>query len=122
MKGIKGRLIGAIAALAIGLCSCASVAGGERPNPDLASIPDGTYTGEVDVFIVHVTAEVTVASGLITAFELLEHRCSDHGRPAEALVAQVLEKQSFELDAVSGATLSSKAILNAGKDALILDE
>jgi uncharacterized protein with FMN-binding domain len=40
------------------------------------------------------------------------------GKPAETLARLVVERQTLELDAVSGATASSKAILKAGENAL----
>jgi uncharacterized protein with FMN-binding domain len=43
----------------------------------------------------------------------------DHllGKKAEVLIKQMMEKQTIELDAVSGATVSSNAILQAAENA-----
>lgn len=85
--------------------------------PDLTGIADGVYRGEAKQFPVLVRVEVTVSGGRITAFEILKHR-SGRGRPAEALAAEVVARQTIEIDAVSGATYSSMVILKAGENAL----
>jgi uncharacterized protein with FMN-binding domain len=85
--------------------------------PDLAGIADGVYQGEAKQFPVLVQVEVTVAGGKITAFEILKHR-NGRGRSAEVLADEVVARQTIEIDAVSGATYSSMAILKAGENAL----
>ncbi len=85
--------------------------------PDLARIEDGDYRGSAKVFPVLAQVEVTVAGGRIAGFTILKHR-TGRGKAAEALAARVVEKQTIELDSVSGATFSSKAILKAGENAL----
>jgi uncharacterized protein with FMN-binding domain len=85
--------------------------------PDLAAIDDGVYRGEARRFPVLVRVEVTVAGGRITAFEILKHR-NGRGRAAEVLAAEVVARQTVEIDAVSGATYSSMVILKAGENAL----
>lgn len=85
---------------------------------DLSAIQDGTYDGSCEVFPVSVDVRVTVLNHRITQIELVKHT---HGRgaAAEAIPDQVLRRQTLEVDAVSGATYSSKAILKAIENALI---
>lgn len=85
--------------------------------PVLSAVPAGSYEGEYTLGPVTARVRVTLADGKITGFDIIRHDCFK-GRPAEALAAQVVEKQTIELDAVSGATASSKAILKAGEIAL----
>ncbi|HRR90615.1 MAG TPA: FMN-binding protein, partial [Eubacteriales bacterium] len=40
---------------------------------DISSLSDGIYTGEYDVGLIYVKAEVTVVSGEITKIVLLKH-------------------------------------------------
>lgn len=40
------------------------------------------------------------------------------GKPAEAIVEDIVENQSIEVDAVSGATNSSRVIMKACENAL----
>lgn len=85
--------------------------------PDLNGIPDGTYEGIYEAFPVKVVAQVQIQNHEITKVDLLEHR-NGQGKPAEALVDQIVERQSVELDVVSGATYSSMVILKAVELAL----
>ncbi len=81
---------------------------------------DGTYTGSATGMGGAVRVSVTVKDGAITAVEVLEHKetpgISD---PAlEKLPAAIVSAQSTDLDVVAGATLTSKAILEAVAKAL----
>ncbi|MBN2102575.1 FMN-binding protein [bacterium] len=85
--------------------------------PELARIQDGTYTGEKKAGPIFVRVEVAVKEHTITHCKILKHRCG-RGKPANTIVDSVLHKQSLEIDAVSGATFSSKVILKAIQMAL----
>ncbi|HOP69781.1 MAG: FMN-binding protein [Dethiobacteria bacterium] len=84
---------------------------------DLANIEDGEYIGKYKIFPVAAEVKVTVKDHRIADVELINHR-NGRGKAAEVLVDQVAEKQSLEVDVVSGATFSSKAILKAIESAL----
>lgn len=85
--------------------------------PELSAAADGCYIGQAAVLPVRVRVEVDVHDHRIAAIRILEHDCG-LGAPAEALVQTVLERQTLELDAVSGATVSSKCLLKAIENAL----
>lgn len=89
----------------------------EVETPDLARLEDGVYQGEWSIPPVTAGVEVTMKDGRIAAVQLVRH---DHGLGggAESLPRAVVESQSLELDAVSGATVSSKCILKAVETAL----
>lgn len=89
----------------------------EVETPDLARLEDGVYQGEWSIPPVTAGVEVTMEDGRIAAVQLVRH---DHGlgSGAESLPRAVVESQSLELDAVSGATVSSKCILKAVETAL----
>jgi len=84
---------------------------------DLSTVPDGTYQGSYEAMPVAAEVEVTVKDHSITAIELVKH---SHGRgsAAEVIPDRVVAAQSLQVDAVSGATHSSKVILLAIEDAL----
>lgn len=84
---------------------------------DLSKIPDGTYTGNHEVFPVLAEVKVTVADHKITAVELVKHR-NGQGSAAEVIPGKVVEAQTLQVDIVSGATYSSKVILKAIENAL----
>lgn len=85
--------------------------------PNIASLPDGTYRGSFSGGIVAATVDVAVSGGRIDKVTIVKHRCG-MGKPAEAIVDEVVAKQSLDVDAISGATESSKVILKAIETAL----
>ena len=86
-------------------------------SPDLAEVADGVYIGEYSAGPVAVKVEVTVEGHRLTDIEIIEHQ-NGLGGKAEGIIEDVMDEQSLEVDAVSGATVSSKCILKALEDAL----
>ena len=85
--------------------------------PDLSNIQDGDYIGEYSIAPVHVKVEVSVGNHQITNISILQHD-NGLGSAAERVVNVVVKEQSLEVDAVSGATVSSKCILKAVENAI----
>ncbi len=85
---------------------------------DFTQLKDGEYPGNYEIFPVKVSVKTTVKSGKITQIELLEH-FNGKGAPAEKITDYIIEKQSLQIDAVSGATVSSIAIKKAVEDSLL---
>lgn len=85
--------------------------------PDLSNIQNGNYSGEYLIAPVHVRVEVSVRDHRITDIAILQHD-SGLGSAAESIINDVIEKQSLNIDAVSGATVSSKCILKAVENAI----
>ncbi|MCL2127601.1 MAG: FMN-binding protein [Treponema sp.] len=88
--------------------------------PDINNKPDGVYHGEYSVSgtPVQVDLEVTVNSGRLSEIKILKHKSSPIGKKAEAIIGSIIDKQSLDVDAVTGATASSKGILMAVENAL----
>ena len=86
-------------------------------NIDISDIPDGVYIGEYDVNVIYAKVEVTVENGEITNIIILEHR-NERGKPAEAVINNIVEEQKIDVDAVSAATNSSTVIKKAVENAL----
>ena len=84
---------------------------------DLNTIEDGIYEGSYGSFPVSATVEVTVKNHRITEVELVDHS-NGQGQPAEVLPEKVVDSQSVKVDAISGATYSSRVILKAIETAL----
>lgn len=87
------------------------------PEADLSVVQDGVFEGSYKAGPVQVVLDVTVKDHQITKVDLIKH-VNGQGRPAEAILDQVIAAQSLQVDAVTGATYSSKAILLAIQDAL----
>jgi len=79
---------------------------------DLANVPDGTYEGTYDADLIKVKVMVDVKNHEIVNIELVQHD-NGKGGPGEAVIPEVIESQSLQVDTVSGATNSSKVILKS---------
>jgi len=88
--------------------------------PDMDGKSDGLYRGDyvLSGSPVKVVVDVTVKDKNITAIKIIKHFCSPIGKKAEIIIEEVIKRQSLNIDAVSGATGSSKAILKAVEKAL----
>lgn len=84
---------------------------------DLNNIKDGEYEGSCDVDFIMVDLKVKVENHKIVKIDIIKHK-NGRGKPAEAITGEVIKNQSVQVDAVSGATNSSKVILKAIEDAL----
>jgi uncharacterized protein with FMN-binding domain len=83
---------------------------------DILSIMDGAYIGECNVDFIYSKVKVIVKDGKITKIDLLEHK-NEHGSTAEKITNDIIKEQRIDVDAVSGATNSSKVIKKAVENA-----
>lgn len=89
------------------------------PSFSLEGVQDGTYTGTAKGFIDNITVEVTVAGGKITKLEVTEQKeTPSKFQDAKKVIDQIIEKQTVQVDAASGATGTSDAIMKAVQNAL----
>lgn len=84
---------------------------------DLTRINDGIYIGSYSAFPVAAKVDVEIKDHKITGITLIKHT-HGQGSKAEIMPQKVVEAQSLDVDAVSGATYSSKVILKAVENAL----
>lgn len=89
----------------------------EIQNVNLDKIPDGIYNGTYEIFPISVEVAVIVKSHKIIDINLVKHD-NGKGASAEVVTESVINAQSFDVESVSGATYSSKAILKAIENAL----
>lgn len=86
-------------------------------NINLASIEDGTYTGDFEAGLVYASVSSTIKDGILTDIQLLEHK-NGKGSAAESILSEMITKQTTSVDTVSGATISSKVIRKAVENSL----
>ena len=97
---------------------------------DFSRLSDGTYTGEYTgekSSMRDVALEVTVQEGKVTGLVILRGALDEEGNPAELksgataqeYLQSALDAQSLQIDAISGATLTSKTLLKALENALV---
>ena len=83
----------------------------------LSDVADGVYEGMQETPLVKVTVSVTVQNHAIAGIQLLRHE-NGRGAPAEALLEEMVQQDTSEVGVVSGATMSSKVITAAVRNAL----
>jgi uncharacterized protein with FMN-binding domain len=86
---------------------------------DLSSVPDGVYVGECDVDFIYAKVQVSIVSGVISNIDIVEHR-NEKGATAEKIVTDIVEEQKIDVDAISGATNSSKVLKKAVENAITM--
>ena len=108
----------AVLILSVGLAACnGEIEYRDRVYNDL--IP-GTYIAEVEGFVTTMKIATTVSSSHILEVKVLEHK-ETHGFgnfSVEMMPGRIVAHQSVEVDAVSGSTMTSMAILLAVEEAL----
>jgi len=85
---------------------------------DITKIKDGEYEGEYRTTLVSSKVLVYVKNGKIKSIDIIEHK-HGRGKKGEEVINRVISAQSLRVDAVSGATISSKVILKALENALL---
>ena len=86
---------------------------------DLSLVADGDYRGEFGYGSNMYEVEVKVIDHKIVAIEVVKNRDSEHAKKAEGVIERVIDAQSVQVDVVTGATTTSKAILKAIENALL---
>lgn len=84
---------------------------------DLNNYDDGNYTGTYKEGRWTNTVEITIKNHKIIAIKIIDPQTFRLKEMEETLISEVIEKQSLKVDVVSGATVSSKAILKAIENA-----
>jgi uncharacterized protein with FMN-binding domain len=98
------------------ICGCRSA---PLPVDPGTSMRAGVYRGEYAHGPNHAVVSVGIKDGRIETVQLLKHRRSWKGAKAGALIVErIIEHQSPRVDAVTGATNSSRVIMNAVQQAL----
>ena len=86
-------------------------------NFDLDEINDGKYIGEA-VYDYAYQIEITIKEHHIDQIRIIKNRQSHYAKLAELVINKVMEKQTPNVTAVTGATTTSKCLLKAVENAL----
>ena len=84
---------------------------------DTGNLADGAYIGEYDAGYIYTKVEVIISNGTIEDIILLKHE-NERGQAAEKVLSDIVDTQTFPVDAITGATNSSKVIQKAILNAL----
>lgn len=87
---------------------------------DLSAVPDGVYQGSGEGFYGPITVEVEVSEGMIVGIAILQQEeTPDYFQQANPLTPElIIEEQSLDVDTKTGATFSSRGIVEAVYNAL----
>jgi len=96
-------------------CTPTSVIGGPV---DPAKLADGTYQGSDRGGPNKAIVEVTIKDNAIVNIKIIQHQAWRGKKAEEAIVERIIAHQSTRVDAVSGATNSSRVIMNAVQRAI----
>ncbi len=97
-------------------CAKAPVLGNNVPAPGLK---DGVYEGTYYKYPNGAVVRVTIKDSRLEKVELVKHYGSWIGnRAKEETVKRIMEKQSTDVDVVTGSTNSSHVIMNAAHNAV----
>lgn len=89
----------------------------EIKDVSISQVADGDYLGEAQIKPVSAKVNVQVENGKIIDIEIKDHM-TGLGKKGEKIIDQIMNKQSLEGDAISGATQSSVTITKAVENAL----
>lgn len=90
----------------------------EMPALSLTKMKDGTYQGSSMGYVTDITVEVTVKSGKISSFRIVSHKENRALKSLETVPQQIVSRKTPSVDAYSGATITSYAVMNATMKAL----
>ena len=86
---------------------------------DASAYKDGTYYGTGKGFAGTIKVKVNIAGGKIASISIVSTKDGDsYVKSASSLLDTIVEKQSTNVDTVSGATFSSRGIIAAVRSAL----
>lgn len=127
MKGKWKKAVPYLLTIVVTICVCfAVVAVVLRPQTlsigtvDLNTVADGEYIGVCQNKILFAVVKVEVQDHKITDIEVVEHKAS-YMEQAEQIAGAVSSAQSLDVDAITGATLTSDTVLKAIENALEKD-
>lgn len=84
---------------------------------DLMKIDNGIYPGEADLGFLY-KVNVVVQNNKITDIEYVQNRTGIYAKLAEKVRRKIIRQQKINVDAITGATTTSKALLKAIDNAL----
>jgi uncharacterized protein with FMN-binding domain len=86
---------------------------------DINNIQDGEYTGSFSYGDFEYEVKTIVNDHKIEDIVILHNRDTKHAKHAEGVVSEILKNQTPNVDAISGATTTSKALMKAVEHSLL---
>jgi uncharacterized protein with FMN-binding domain len=89
-------------------------------NVDVNNISDGEYTGSFSYSGFEYKVKTILNGHKIKDIVVLHNRDTRHAKQAEGVISEILRKQTPDVDAISGATTTSKALMKAVENSLTI--
>jgi len=86
---------------------------------DLATIANGSYPGSFTYGDFTYKVEVVIRNHQFETIKIVANRTTSHALKAAGVVDKIITSQRNDVDAISGATTTSKALLKAVENALL---
>jgi uncharacterized protein with FMN-binding domain len=96
--------------------TAANAAKGSLPDPK--TIPEGAYEGECGGFVAPIRVAVDVADGRLSKVRILSHKENRSWSALTVIPQRICRRQDLMVDAVTGATITSCAVVAAVDQAL----
>ena len=108
-----------IGVIIIFVVACASMLAPRQGKPiNQEGLKDGIYEGAYKWGPNKVKVEVLIDKSEIVDIKIIEHTKLRGKKAEEPIIKRIIENQSTDVDAVSGATNSSHVIMNAVQEAV----
>jgi len=78
----------------------------------MSQVEDGIYIGETETILVKVKVKIEIKDSKIENILILNHQ-NGLGSKAEKIIEDMIKQNRYDVDIVSGATISSKVIKSA---------
>lgn len=88
-------------------------------SPEFDKLKDGEYSGSCHGFVSDIAVKVTVKDKQVSEIKVLRHQENRPWSATEELPKRLLKQKSFKVDCVTGATVTSGAIVAATDAALL---
>jgi uncharacterized protein with FMN-binding domain len=93
----------------------------EISDVDLGKLEDNTYYGDFTYNNFTYKVSVDIENNIIKDIKVLTNRRSEYTLKAEGVLERIIEKQTPNVDVISGATTTSKAFMKAVENALTVE-
>ena len=90
----------------------------EIQNVNINNIQDGEYVGSFSYCGFEYKVKTMVKAHRIVDIEILQNRDTKHAKIAEGVLPEIIKQQTPNVDAISGATTTSKALMKAVANSL----
>jgi len=88
-------------------------------NVDLKTVADGKHAGTFIYGGFTYQVLTTVTNHEIAGIEIVQNKKSRHATKAEAVIPRIVQHQTPNVDGISGASISSKALQKAVENSLL---